>query len=258
MKKHLVSLILFSSFLFFCSASNAQQESQRNYNNCLHGYSDCDPSKLTEAEKTLVEESAKRRNYNNCLHGYSGCNFSRLTDDEKTQAQQAAHQRNYNNCLHGYSGCDPSKLTEAEKSPVQDSARQRNYNNCLHGYSGCDLSRLTEDERAQAQRTAQQRNYNNCLHGHSGCDPSRLTETEKSVLSPSKNGSPPAETQSNTTQNNSPRYYTNRDGERVQSPTYSNSIPSGATAQCRDGSYSFSRHHRGTCSHHGGVARWLD
>jgi hypothetical protein len=33
--------------------------------------------------------------------------------------------------------------------------------------------------------------------------------------------------------------------------------PAGATAQCRDGTYSFSRSRRGTCSHHGGVARWL-
>jgi hypothetical protein len=31
----------------------------------------------------------------------------------------------------------------------------------------------------------------------------------------------------------------------------------GATAQCGDGTYSFSRHARGTCSHHGGVSRWL-
>jgi hypothetical protein len=34
--------------------------------------------------------------------------------------------------------------------------------------------------------------------------------------------------------------------------------PPGATAKCRDGSYSFSQHHSGTCSHHGGVAVWLD
>lgn len=33
--------------------------------------------------------------------------------------------------------------------------------------------------------------------------------------------------------------------------------PAGATAICRDGSYSFSQHRQGTCSHHGGVARWL-
>ncbi len=34
--------------------------------------------------------------------------------------------------------------------------------------------------------------------------------------------------------------------------------PAGATAQCRDGTYSFSQHHSGTCSYHGGVATWLD
>lgn len=34
-------------------------------------------------------------------------------------------------------------------------------------------------------------------------------------------------------------------------------VPSGATARCRDGSYSYSQHHQGTCSHHGGVAEWL-
>jgi Protein of unknown function (DUF3761) len=33
--------------------------------------------------------------------------------------------------------------------------------------------------------------------------------------------------------------------------------PAGATALCRDGTYSFSKHRSGTCSHHGGVARWL-
>lgn len=30
----------------------------------------------------------------------------------------------------------------------------------------------------------------------------------------------------------------------------------GATAKCNDGTLSYSRHHRGTCSHHGGVAVW--
>jgi hypothetical protein len=34
-------------------------------------------------------------------------------------------------------------------------------------------------------------------------------------------------------------------------------VPAGATAQCEDGSFSFSAHRQGTCSHHGGVARWL-
>ncbi|WP_082545938.1 DUF3761 domain-containing protein [Rhodanobacter sp. Root627] len=53
--------------------------------------------------------------------------------------------------------------------------------------------------------------------------------------------------------------YTNREGFDVHRPahTTNGAIPSGATAQCRDGSFSFSMSHRGTCSHHGGVARWL-
>jgi Protein of unknown function (DUF3761) len=33
--------------------------------------------------------------------------------------------------------------------------------------------------------------------------------------------------------------------------------PTGATAKCKDGTYSKSQHHSGTCSHHGGVAEWL-
>lgn len=54
-------------------------------------------------------------------------------------------------------------------------------------------------------------------------------------------------------------FYTNRQGEAVRRParTLSDQAPPGASAQCRDGSYSFSAHRRGTCSHHGGVARWL-
>jgi uncharacterized protein YraI len=54
------------------------------------------------------------------------------------------------------------------------------------------------------------------------------------------------------------KYYKNSRGEKVQSPTYYPTVPAGATAECRDGTYSFSRNHRGTCSHHGGVKRWLD
>jgi Protein of unknown function (DUF3761) len=54
-------------------------------------------------------------------------------------------------------------------------------------------------------------------------------------------------------------HYVNRDGDVVHSPssTISGTVPAGASAQCGDGTYSFSRNHRGTCSHHGGVARWL-
>ena len=51
--------------------------------------------------------------------------------------------------------------------------------------------------------------------------------------------------------------YANSKGETVKRPENCSEAPQGATAQCRDGSYSFSRSRRGTCSHHGGVANWL-
>lgn len=52
--------------------------------------------------------------------------------------------------------------------------------------------------------------------------------------------------------------YSNVNGNPVQSPAYSsNGVPAGATAQCRDGTYSFSLHRSGTCSGHKGVMQWL-
>jgi|SRR6185295_1174692 len=55
------------------------------------------------------------------------------------------------------------------------------------------------------------------------------------------------------------RGYINSQGEWVSSPvrTPDDRPPVGATAECRDGTYSFSRSRRGTCSHHGGVSEWL-
>jgi hypothetical protein len=51
--------------------------------------------------------------------------------------------------------------------------------------------------------------------------------------------------------------YVNSSGNTVCSPYSAPSSPPGATAKCNDGSYSFSQHRSGTCSHHGGVAEWL-
>jgi hypothetical protein len=52
-------------------------------------------------------------------------------------------------------------------------------------------------------------------------------------------------------------YYKNVSGHCVRRPVKAPSAPAGATAKCRDGTYSFSEHASGTCSHHGGVARWI-
>src|SRR5206468_10918902 len=51
--------------------------------------------------------------------------------------------------------------------------------------------------------------------------------------------------------------YRNVDGNCVHRPQSAPAAPAGATALCKDGTYSFSQHRSGTCSHHGGVARWL-
>jgi len=51
--------------------------------------------------------------------------------------------------------------------------------------------------------------------------------------------------------------YINSKGQTVPRPENCSAPPEGATAQCRDGTYSFSKSRRGTCSHHGGVAKWI-
>src|SRR6266699_2678248 len=60
----------------------------------------------------------------------------------------------------------------------------------------------------------------------------------------------PTDTQNQTGLSNN-TYYTNTAGNEVHSPANSTdgSVPAGATAQCADGSYSFSQSHSGTCSH---------
>lgn len=55
-------------------------------------------------------------------------------------------------------------------------------------------------------------------------------------------------------------YSTNKAGKAVKSSpahTKKDDAPLGATALCNDGTYSFSQHRRGTCSHHHGVKSWL-
>jgi hypothetical protein len=50
-------------------------------------------------------------------------------------------------------------------------------------------------------------------------------------------------------------YYENVDSQCIPGPDAGGS--GNPTAQCEDGSYSYSTHRSGTCSGHGGVAQWL-
>ena len=51
-------------------------------------------------------------------------------------------------------------------------------------------------------------------------------------------------------------YYRSVDGSMVHVPYHTNHHMRGEMAVCRDGTHSVSHHHRGTCSHHGGVGHW--
>ena len=94
--------------------------------------------------------------------------------------------------------------------------------------------------------------------GSSAGDAEAATPSPASTYSSSSPSSPVTPRQSAPAGTSSDDYYTNSDGTKVHRPVQSpNGPPEGATAQCRDGSYSFSLHRSGTCSHHGGVAKWL-
>ena len=82
----------------------------------------------------------------------------------------------------------------------------------------------------------------------------QLTEPADSIRSTSHPKAAPDEAQLQPH-----RHYNNKDGQDVHGPAKSKNgqVPAGASAQCRDGTYSFSQHRRGTCSHHGGVQAWL-
>lgn len=77
------------------------------------------------------------------------------------------------------------------------------------------------------------------------------------AVTPTPAGSTPApstSTQTAPSSSSTGSGYTNIDGNHVNSPS---SNPAGATAKCKDGTYSYSQHRSGTCSSHGGVAMWL-
>jgi hypothetical protein len=78
------------------------------------------------------------------------------------------------------------------------------------------------------------------------------------LIEPAELRAPPAP-QPNEAEPLSHRHYKAKDGHEVHAPARSthDQAPAGASAKCRDGTYSFSQHRRGTCSHHGGVASWL-
>jgi hypothetical protein len=74
---------------------------------------------------------------------------------------------------------------------------------------------------------------------------------------PQQHAAPPPRTTTSHKSASCSGGYINVDGNCVPRPTHADSPPAGATAHCKDGTYSFSQHRQGTCSGHGGVAQWL-
>jgi hypothetical protein len=93
-----------------------------------------------------------------------------------------------------------------------------------------------------------------CAYSWTRSAPARVT-VKAPVGGSTTHSSSTSTTHSSTT--GTGKTYVNVDGNTVHSPVTAPVAPSGATAKCNDGSWSYSQNHRGTCSHHGGVARWL-
>jgi hypothetical protein len=88
-----------------------------------------------------------------------------------------------------------------------------------------------------------------------GQNPAPSQDAPSSTSSAAKGQSNEAKDKDNSCSDNGT--YVNSKGETVKRPETCSSAPKGATARCRDKSYSFSHTRQGTCSHHGGVAKWL-
>lgn len=97
-------------------------------------------------------------------------------------------------------------------------------------------------------------NYN----GQTGYISTKYLSTQKVLTSNTKTSNYSWSSSSSSSYSSNNGYYRNCDGNWIPRPQYSDTQPSGATAICHDGTYSFSAHRRGTCSHHGGVKVWLN
>jgi hypothetical protein len=105
-------------------------------------------------------------------------------------------------------------------------------------HSAAELEALV---RARALRTEAKHRHETEAHEHKEREALQKREHEQQQQAECPNGT-----------------YENSAGNIVCKPYENPSQPAGATAQCEDGTYSFSESRSGTCSHHGGVARWLN
>lgn len=101
-----------------------------------------------------------RQNFVACVNGEAGrCDPARLTDAERKLVENASSQRNYVACANGWSaGCDPLKLTPDQKRIVDASAAQRAVAPCGSRWAlGCGTP--ASEPRSGAQATSEAPRY---------------------------------------------------------------------------------------------------
>jgi hypothetical protein len=228
-----------------------------------------------EGAAALSAPSPAHPKPNTCVPGRrdSLCEPSTPTPEELSRGPAEEREKNLKTCLTGRvpALCDHTLLSPGELSQVLVAERLRlNLAACSSGKARalCDHSLLTTDQLRQVLYLERLENLRTCLNGALSiyCDHSllnteelrkvRAAESRAHLVTPDKDAPEPKTSKAYPRGGSG---YINSQGERVPSPTWTKdgTPPAGASAQCGDGSYSFSRSPRGTCSHHGGVARWL-
>jgi hypothetical protein len=148
----------------------------------------------------------------------------------------AVHSGRWRDTLHLHIGSNPIEVeaTMSGRAPTTAAIRITRH------HSAAELEALV---RAQAIRAEakQRREAEARQHRERREEERRTEEQHQHALAECTNGT-----------------YVNAAGNTVCKPVESETQPAGATAECEDGTYSFSESRSGTCSHHGGVKRWLN
>lgn len=157
---------------------------------------------------------------------------------------------------------DPKKASWGEVSAAKWHLKAIGSNTAEYREAQVLLKEVTHREKqieiATKQTEVSPPAYDNTVASIKDDDSNSTSSTAVTSPSPSSGTGRSSTSSDKAGQSPSDDHYTNVDGVRVKRPTFSDSgPPSGASARCRDGSYSFSLNRRGTCSHHGGVAKWL-
>lgn len=117
-----------------------------------------------------------------------------------------------------------------------------------------------------ADGTSAQHGGKGACSGHGGIKKSGVSgekkskankDTKKSKKEAKSNGAPAA---TSTAPARSPVTTATKSSasKSTSKSTPANSDPNGASARCKDNTYSHAKTHRGACARHGGVAEWLD